>query len=306
MPNTRFCKAWVTTEELTPVPTDSFLNVYLIALSVGSLVLLISIKCLRRQDLRKLLRDGGVALSKITKTAMEIERKIFHLCGLLVPLIYQSLLQLGWSQQDCCKIVWSITLSGAGIDLMRVHIPFVARHWPLKSILREHEQNCLCGGSYFSLGCTLAIHFFAPVIAMTSIIFLVLGDMSAALIGRSFGRSIVNVGVGPGGKKSVEGSAAMFIVCMLFGCTIFSQVHLREYPVFIGSLVATLVELYEPFGINDNVMIPFSSSLALTLGFARTYSCDPTSNPLLWYRFDTGFNPAEIMGLMDNSTNLSA
>lgn len=281
------------------MPTDSFVTIYMIALSLCALVLLVTIKCLRRKDLRQLLRDGGVALSKITKTAMEIERKVFHLCGLLVPLIYQVLLQLGWSQWACLSIVWSITISGASVDMMRVHIPFVARNWPLKSILREKEQNHLCGGTYFSLGCTLAIHFFAPVIAMTSIIFLVMGDMAAALIGRSFGRSIVNIGVGPGGKKSVEGSAAMFIVCMVFGCSIFSQVHLREYPVFCASLVATLVELYEPFGINDNVCIPFLSSLALTLGFARVYSCDPTSNPLLWYRFTGVFGVDSLL----NATN---
>merc|ERR1719265_2702765 len=108
--------------------------------------------------------------------------------------------------------------------------------------------------------------------------------MTAALIGRSFGRSIVNIGVGPGGRKSVEGSAAMFIVCFCFGCTIFSQVHLREYAVFVASLVATLTELYEPFGVNDNVSIPVFSSLALTFGFARTYSCEPTHNPLVWYQ----------------------
>ena len=38
----------------------------------------------------------------------------------------------------------------------------------------------------------------------------------------------------------------------VFGCTLFSPVHLREYAVAIGSLVATLTELYEPLGINDN------------------------------------------------------
>merc|ERR1712151_1327667 len=149
---------------------------------------------------------------------------------------------------------------------------------PLKGILRDKEQGQLCGGTYFSLGCTLAIHFFAPVIAMTSIIFLVMGDMSAALIGRSFGQSICSLKIGPGAKKSVEGSAAMFVVCFVFGCTIFSEVHLREYAVCIGALVATLTELYEPFGINDNVTIPVLSSLALTFGFARIYSCEPTHN----------------------------
>merc|ERR1712151_446439 len=111
---------------------------------------------------------------------------------------------------------------------------------PLKGILRDRELHQLSGGTYFSLGCTLAIHNFAPVIAMTSIIFLVLGDMSAALIGRSFGRSFCSMGIGPGQKKSVEGSAAMFLICFAFGCTIFSQVHLREYSVFIAALIATL------------------------------------------------------------------
>jgi dolichol kinase len=141
------------------MPTDSFVTLYMIALSLCALIMLITIKCLRRKDLRQLLRDGGVALSKITKTAMEIERKVFHLCSLLVPLIYQVLLQLGWSQRACLSIVWSSTISAAIVDMMRVHIPFVARNWPLKSILREKEQNHLCGGTYFSLGCTLAIHF---------------------------------------------------------------------------------------------------------------------------------------------------
>jgi len=282
--NTTFCKQWVTTDELAPLPTDNFLTAYLIVLFLSSLVLLIFIKCLRHKDLKKLLTDAGVAISKVKQTAMEIDRKVFHLCGLLVPLIYQVLLQMGWTQRECGRIVWSITICGGISDIARVKSSFVQRNWPLKSILREKEQNQLCGGTYFSLGCTVAIHFFAPVIAMTSIIFLVLGDMSAALIGRSFGRSVVNIGVGPGGKKSVEGSFAMFCICFVFGCTIFSQVHLREYPVFIASLVATLVELYEPLGINDNVSIPVLSSVALTYGFARTYSCEPTGNPLLWYR----------------------
>ena len=203
-----------------------------------------------------------------------------------------------------------------------------------------HENGAWNLWGYFSLGCTLAIQIFAPVIAMTSILFLVMGDMTAALIGRSFGQSVCSMKIGPERKKSVEGSAAMclrrmggihvvrrcmmlweswnckwirtlenqylphtdknhdfwfpplalrFLTCFVppaaqrererdnacssrdnvsttqflptkavelfevFGCTIFSPVHLREYAVVIGSLVATLTELYEPFGINDNV-----------------------------------------------------
>lgn len=280
--NTTFCKVWATTDEISPLPSEPFLTAYMIVLTVCGFVALVVMKSLSAKDMRDLLTDAGVAIDKVKKTAQEIERKSFHIAGLLVPLIYQILLQYGFSHRFCTRILWTITLSGTTSDLARVHVPFVARNWPLKSILREQEFTQLCGGSYFSLGCTLVIHGFTPVIAMTSIIFLVLGDMSAALIGRSFGKTVCTIGVGPGGKKSVEGSFAMFSVCFVFGCTIFSQVHLREYPVFLAALVATLTELYEPLGINDNLTIPIFTSIALTFGFARTYSCEPTQNPLLW------------------------
>lgn len=277
------CKVWASNEELKQLPSDPFLTAYMMILTFSALLFMAVVKSMRNRDLLRLLSDAGVALNKVAKTAQELERKSFHLAGLLVPLIYQILLSNGYSRALCLQILWSITLVGCAMDLSRVHVPIVARNWPLKSILRDEEQNQLCGGTYFALGCTLSIQGFEPVVAMTSIIFLVLGDMSAALIGRSFGQSICRVGVGPGGKKSVEGSVAMFAVCLLFGCTIFSQVHLREYSVVFAALVATLAELYEPFGINDNVSIPVLSSLALRIGFARTYSCDPTRSPLFWH-----------------------
>jgi len=281
--NTTFCKEWGFTDDAQPMPSEAFITVYMIVLALAGLILGVMIRSLRPQAVRELLQGAGVAMHKVAKTASELERKIFHLCGLLVPLIYQLLLIQGYSRSLCVRICWTITIVGVGSDFMRVHVPFVRNNWPLKSILRDQEQNQLCGGSYFSLGCTLAIHLFAPVIAMTSIIFLVMGDMCAALIGRSFGQSICSIKIGPGGKKSVEGSAAMFVVCLVFGCTIYSQVHLREYAVVIAALVATLTELYEPLGINDNVTIPLLSGVALTFGFARTYSCEPARNPLLWY-----------------------
>lgn len=283
VPNTTYCKEWGTTDEARPMPSQTFLTGYMVSLACGALVCGVAVKSLRPKALRKLLQDVGVAMHKVAKTAGEIERKIFHLCGLLIPLIYQLLLIHGYSRSFCVGIVWTITISGLGADFARIHVPIVRENWPLKSILREGEQSQLCGGSYFSLGCTLAIHLFAPVIAMTSIIFLVMGDLCAALVGRSFGQSICSVKIGPGRKKSVEGSAAMFLTCLVFGCTVFSEVHLREYAVVIGSLAATLTELYEPLGINDNVTIPIMSGIALTFGFARTYSCEPARNPLLWY-----------------------
>ena len=51
------------------------------------------------------------------------------------------------------------------------------------------------------------------------------------------------------------------------------SVELREYPVALGAIAATLTELYEPFGINDNLTIPVISALAMEFGFARIRMC---------------------------------
>lgn len=282
--NTTYCKVWATTDEVRQLPSEQFLTAYMAVIAVAGLTIVLMVQALRPKGVRRLLKDAGVAMSKVAKTAREIERKVFHLCGLLVPLIYQIMLGFGYQKWECARLLWSITIVGLTADLMRVHIPFVQRNWPMKSILREQEQGQLCGATFFSLGCTLSIQLFDPVIGMTSIIYLVLGDLSAALIGRSFGQSVCSMRVGPGGKKSVEGSVGMFLCCCLFGFTIFSQVHLREYAVILAALVATLAELYEPFGLNDNVTIPVLTGLALTFGFWRTYACEPTRSPLLWYQ----------------------
>ena len=125
---------------------------------------------------------------------------------------------------------------------------------------------------------------------MASILYLVLGDLSAAIIGVSFGGDVVKHKIGRQGKKSAEGSFAMFLVCFVTGCVVFNEVHLAEYAVFISALVATLVELYEPFGLNDNLTIPVFSSLSLTWGLMRIHTCsNPNLTPTLTLTLIGGF-----------------
>mmetsp|Transcript_9983 Transcript_9983/g.32084 ORF Transcript_9983/g.32084 Transcript_9983/m.32084 type:complete len:294 (-) Transcript_9983:344-1225(-) len=224
-----------------------------------------------------LLRAWGVPLSHIKRAMREIERKAFHLCGLLVPLCHLLLLRNGWSNLACVKLCWAITLVGCTADVARLNVPLVRRHWPLQSIMREHETKELTGGCYFSLGCTLSISLSPPSIAMASILFLVLGDMSAALIGVSFGGEVAHVKLGRKGKKSLEGSVAMFLVCFCLGCVFFAAVPLREYAVFLAALTATLTELYEPFRLNDNLTIPIFAALALQIGLQRV-RCPPCAS----------------------------
>ena len=80
--------------------------------------------------------------------------------------------------------------------------------------------------------------------------------MSAAIIGVSFGGEVATVKLGRSGKKSLEGSLAMLLICFVIGNFVFISVELREYPVALGAIAATLTELYEPLLLDDNLTIP--------------------------------------------------
>ena len=231
-----------------------------------------------RARLRGVLTSVGVKWKRAGKAAKEIERKTFHLCGLLVPLVYMVLLSNGLAtERECALICWAITVCGWTFDICRVKFASVrqlVKASPFGKIFRKEEEAQLTGACFFSLGNTLAVTLFPPAIAVTSLLFLVLGDMSAAIVGVAFGGETVSLKLGRQGKKSAEGSIAMFLVCFVVGCTVFAKVHMREYAVFIGAAVATLTELNEPFGINDNLSIPLASSVAMTWAFARIASCE--------------------------------
>jgi len=275
-------------------PSNRMLTWVIMIVTVGLSASTLWVRFLKPSTLKERLRVIGVAVGKVKRAAKEIERKTFHVCGLLVPLIHLVLLNIGVSQRICAGICWSITIGGWSFEFCRLSFPAVQRMVKasfMGRILRESEEHQLTGSVFFSLGCTMAISFFPPGIAMTSILFLVLGDMTAALIGVSFGGDVVKHKIGREGKKSVEGSVAMFAICFVIGCVVFNEVHLREYPVFVAALVATLTELHEPFGLNDNLTIPVFSSLALSWGMLRIHTCtrEPTATAQMFLSLEAQY-----------------
>ena len=138
-------------------PSNEFLLEYLTALSMVALLCIITFKRLPHHNRNELVQACGVSLRKVARSVKEIKRKGFHIAGLLVPLVQLLLLRVGWTTADCARLCWVITIVGTSCDYARLHVGVVARNWPLRSILREHEHRQLTGGCYFSLGCTLAI-----------------------------------------------------------------------------------------------------------------------------------------------------
>jgi len=261
------------TSEHGEQPSETKLFALISILSIVGFIVASYVKFLTTTEVTLLIKDFGVKLSKVKRTALEIERKTFHLTGLTVPLLYHIVLTyFGWTQHDFAIFCWYVTAAVWAGDVFRVYVPGGNDIFPfslMKKILREKEINQLSGTCFFSLGCTLAITFFPPAISTTSIVWLVVGDMSAALIGVSFGGDMCVVKMGREGKKSVEGSVAMLAACFLLGIFIYGDVFLSEYAVLLGAIAATVTELYEPFYLNDNLTIPMASCLALQYGFSR-------------------------------------
>jgi len=109
------------------------------------------------------------------------------------------------------------------------------------------------------LGAFLTVFLFNGIIAIISVLFLILGDIAAAMFGRAFGKTKIY------GKKSLQGSAACFVTCLTVGLIGLWGVPTCEFIALTGALTATLVELFNPEFLNDNLTIPLASAFAMTM-----------------------------------------
>ena len=97
--------------------------------------------------LTRLLTDAGVAFQRTARTIQEIERKLFHCLGLLVPWGYYTLsTTYNYPKETCVYICLSITLLGICFDLLRIHIFKAINDLAfVQKLLRSEERDTLCG-----------------------------------------------------------------------------------------------------------------------------------------------------------------
>ena len=88
------------------------------------------------------------------------------------------------------------------------------------------------------------------------VFFLAFGDTLAALVGMKFPFMKI-------GSKTLSGSLACFIVCLLIGLIFNFEISLEI--ILIGAFAATIAELIS-IKINDNISIPLLSGCAMYLG----------------------------------------
>lgn len=185
---------------------------------------------------------------------VELLRKAIHLCSLSIPIVYYFI-----SRELALIILIPLVVFSLILDIGRYYIP------PLKKLfyqifgfmLRKHEMNdkrkTLNGATYVLMAALIMVLFFPKIIVINAIAVLIVGDMSAALIGRKFGKTKFL-------SKSLEGTSAFFIaslIVVLLAPKI--EGYFLEYLIGIISVaVAAIAENVSYGWADDNLTIPLS------------------------------------------------
>jgi dolichol kinase len=189
----------------------------------------------------------------------EVLRKSIHLCSLSIPVIYYFI-----TRELALSILIPLTVFSLAADLSRHFLPAFRKffHSIFGFMLRKHEidskKKNLSGATYVLISAVLVILLFPKIFAVAGFAVLIIGDTSAALFGRKFGKHKFL-------SKSLEGSSAFFVtssIVILLTPKITGSIE--EYligivAVFVGMIVENI-----SFGwADDNLTIPVSIGLTM-------------------------------------------
>ena len=184
-------------------------------------------------------------------------RKLYHLLGGLGLLAVWFALGRPRAFHAYAAILAAALL----FDLARFALPrFNA--WAMRNLggyLRPGEERRLNGTPPYVGGVALALLLFPEPAAVTAVLFLAVGDVSATAVGERWGQHKV-------GAKSLEGTAAFFAAACLAGLAARGALGgPTAGAVAAGAWCAALIELFLPKFANDNLVIPPVAALAMTL-----------------------------------------
>jgi glycerol-3-phosphate acyltransferase PlsY len=125
-----------------------------------------------------------------------------------------------------------------------------------KAIFRKGEEKKFSTMTLFLISTFIIVLFFDFEIAVTSLIFLVFGDMFGKIFGLAYGRHKIF-------EKTLEGTLAFYGSVIIFGYMLYTAFDVPFLIILSGGIAAPLIELL-PIGINDNFTVPIISGAVMT------------------------------------------
>ena len=194
------------------------------------------------------------------KLVKEIRRKAIHLSGLSVPL---GILFLGRSiTAGAIALVLALSLFLEAERLKgKIRLPEV----------RDHEKTKVAGYIYYMAGCLLAVLLYPPMIAVTSVLYLCLGDTVSGLAGSILKNCDVRSKPAPAARwriKPLPVVAAMFFACLFIGYLASGLTGLSFAVYLAGALAATFADgvaiIVRDKSLDDNFTIPVLSGALMS------------------------------------------
>mgnify|MGYP001216440936 CR=1 FL=1 len=186
----------------------------------------------------------------------EITRKILHLFSSIIPLGYM------WFIQDkekmvillCCFCLFAILIEISRKRWDRVESLFEKY---FNFMLRQSESDGgLTGATWLLFGSTITVYLFPIQIAVPALLFLTVGDVFSAILGKV-------IPIGKIGDKHLSGTIAGIVT----SCSITLWVNqiLSGEIIILGSVASMLVEV-APIPMNDNLTIPLTGGIVMSYG----------------------------------------
>lgn len=230
------------------------------------------------KTLNKQMHDCIIAIKKTINTQNKLfvsskkerhdenVRKIFHFLGIILPFMV-----IFFSQKKAIILLLIVLIPVLIADYN--NFALLTKNIPHSNIIlqlfrkQELVKGKLSGLSWLLIGLLISICMFDKYIVSLSIIVLIVGDASAALIGKNFGRiKLCN--------KTLEGTIS-FIVTSIIASYIFINTFLKSNTVikllkipetitifnptyiFVAIIISSIIELTaKNVSIDDNFAIP--------------------------------------------------
>lgn len=181
--------------------------------------------------------------------ADEIRRKLFHMSLAIFPLVYMWL-----PKKKMAVVMAGLTAVEWILEMVRLNIASINQMWMkwFESVYREKEINRFTGLFYAMLAFTVCVVTMNKEVAISSMLFLTFGDAASAFARLDGDR-----------KKHVKGwmsTGACFLVCLGVGMML-----LPLEVTLVGAAVASGVERASGDIVDDNLVLPLGSGLAMTL-----------------------------------------
>ena len=183
-------------------------------------------------------------------------RKLWHLIGgsffpILAFFIPQNVLLIALGAATAIVVAW---------EIVRFASPGIGR-WMLsylRPMLKSEEKARPTASTYLLLASLAVFLLFEKHVAITSLLFLSVGDFMAAVVGKRYGgRRIYN--------KSLWGSLACLASCLVIGIIMSNVSDTMIIPVALAGAVSATVVEFLPIPVDDNFTIPIISAGIMAL-----------------------------------------